>query len=253
MKLLVSVVDKMEALEAIKGGARIIDVKNPREGSLGANFPRIIKQISGIIPNNLELSATIGDLPNLPGTASLAALGAAVSGAHYIKAGVYGVRTVTEATRLMREVCRAVKDYNSALRVIAAGYADFLKIGSLDPRLLPEIAAKVEADGVMVDVKMKNQGKLFELLNDEELEGFSNKAHQYGLTVGLAGSLDKVDVGRIHRLGADIVGIRRAACNKKDWLRGKVQAKAVIEFTKAMNKYQRVSRQNPCTQHPFTI
>ncbi|MCJ7722212.1 hypothetical protein MUO98_07410, partial [Candidatus Bathyarchaeota archaeon] len=41
MKLLVSVVDKTEALESIRGGANILDVKNPKEGSLGANFPRV--------------------------------------------------------------------------------------------------------------------------------------------------------------------------------------------------------------------
>ena len=80
LKLLVSVVNKAEALYSINGGADILDVKNPKEGSLGANFPRVIKEVKEVTPKNLELSATIGDLPNLPGTASLAALGAAVSG-----------------------------------------------------------------------------------------------------------------------------------------------------------------------------
>ncbi|MEJ2306473.1 MAG: (5-formylfuran-3-yl)methyl phosphate synthase, partial [candidate division WOR-3 bacterium] len=45
MKLLVSVVNKTEALDSIKGGADIVDVKNPTEGSLGANFPRVIRQV----------------------------------------------------------------------------------------------------------------------------------------------------------------------------------------------------------------
>lgn len=39
MKLLVSPINKEEAIAAYKGGADIIDVKNPKEGSLGANFP----------------------------------------------------------------------------------------------------------------------------------------------------------------------------------------------------------------------
>jgi hypothetical protein len=242
LKLLVSVVNRREALEAIKGGAHIIDVKNPREGSLGANFPRVIRQINEIAPSNVELSATIGDLPNLPGTASLAALGAAVSGANYIKAGLYGVRTRMEAVPLMREVCRAVKDYNSASRVIAAGYADFQKTGSLDPKKLPAIAAEVNADGVMVDVKIKNQGKLFDFLSDEELKRFASRAHRYGLTVALAGSLDKEDVARTHRLGADVVGVRRAACSKKDRLRGRIQANAVTEIIKAVSECQEASR-----------
>jgi uncharacterized protein (UPF0264 family) len=79
LKLLVSVVNKAEALDSLRGGAHILDVKNPKEGSLGANFPRVIKQVREVTPKTLEVSATIGDLPNLPGTASLAALGAAFS------------------------------------------------------------------------------------------------------------------------------------------------------------------------------
>jgi len=130
LKLLVSVANKKEALEAIKGRAHIIDVKNPKEGSLGANFPRVIRQVKEIVPNSVEVSATIGDLPNLPGTASLAALGAAASGADYVKAGLFGVKTPAEATILMREVCRAVRDYNKNSKVIAAGYADFNKVGA---------------------------------------------------------------------------------------------------------------------------
>ena len=113
LKLLVSVVNNTEALESIKGGAHILDVKNPKEGSLGANFPCIIRQIKEVVPKTVEVSATIGDLPNLPGTASLAALGAAVSGADYVKAGLFGVKTIEEATALMNEVCKAVKEYNN--------------------------------------------------------------------------------------------------------------------------------------------
>ena len=38
MKVLISPKDEFEATEAVNGGADIIDVKNPIEGSLGANF-----------------------------------------------------------------------------------------------------------------------------------------------------------------------------------------------------------------------
>jgi len=79
---------------------------------LGAHFPRVIRQVKEAVSGAVEVSATIGDLPNLPGTASLAALGAAVSGARYVKAGLFGVRTIGEAEAMMREICRAVKEYN---------------------------------------------------------------------------------------------------------------------------------------------
>ena len=237
MKLLVSVVNKKEALEAIKGGAHIIDVKNPKEGSLGANFPRVIKQVKEIVPDNVEVSATIGDLPNLPGTASLAALGAVTSGADYVKAGLFGVKTPAEATILMKEVCRAVRDYNNASKVIAAGYADFKKVCCLNPLKLPQVAYKAEADGVIIDVKIKDsKSKLFDFLGDKELKKFVDEAHNSNLIAALAGSLDRQHIPRLYDLRADVIGVRKAVCSKRDRLNGEVQRKAVQEFAKEIRR-----------------
>jgi uncharacterized protein (UPF0264 family) len=236
LKLLVSVVDTAEALESIKGGAHILDVKNPMEGSLGANFPHVIRQVKEVVPNKIEVSATIGDLPNLPGTASLAALGAAVSGADYIKAGLFGVRTPAEATALMREVCRAVKDYDSNLKVIAAGYADFRTVGCVSPLELPEVVHVVGADGVLVDIKVKDgKNNLFDFFADEELRRLVDSAHDNDLIVALAGSLDKQDVQSVWNLGADIIGVRGAVCTRKDRVKGQVQEEKVIEFVQEIS------------------
>jgi len=227
-----------EAMEAAKGGAHIIDVKNPLEGSLGANFPRIIRQVKHNMPKQVEVSATIGDLPNLPGTASLAALGAAVSGAQYVKAGLFGVETLTEAITLMKEVCRAVKDYDANTKVIAAGYGDFEKVDCLNPLRLPEVAQQANADGVMIDIKMKNQGKLFDFLREDQLKEMVQKAHKHNLSVAFAGSLDKEDIPRVFSLSADIIGVRRGVCSSKDRLKGTVQREAVVEFIRIINAYR---------------
>ena len=222
-------------MESIRGGANIVDVKNPKEGSLGANFPRIIKQVKEVVPESVEVSATLGDLPNLPGTASLAALGAAVSGADYVKAGLLGVKTSEEATTLMNEVCKAVKEYDGGLKIIAAGYADFRTVGCVDPLELPEVAHRVEADGVLVDIKVKNgKSNLFNFLTDQELKEFVEKAHDNNLIVALAGSLDKQHIPRVHDLAADIIGVRGAVCTNKDRL-GEVQREKVMEFTKEIS------------------
>lgn len=244
MKLLISVVDNAEAFESIEGGAHILDVKNPKEGSLGANFPRVIKEIKVIVPKNIELSATIGDLPNLPGTASLAALGAAVSGADYIKAGLLGVRTPQEATMLMKEVCKAVKEYDYGLKVIAAGYADFRTVGCVSPLELPEIAHVVGADGVLVDVKAKDcERNLFNFLTNEELQKLVNDAHDNNLIIALAGSLEKHNVPRVWDLSADILGVRGAVCTKGDRVMGRVQKEKVIEFVEEISLCEKTAKQ----------
>ncbi len=237
LKLLISVVNKAEALDSINGGADILDVKNPKEGSLGANFPRVIKEVKEVTPKNLELSATIGDLPNLPGTASLAALGAAVSGVDYIKVGLFGVKTVEETIILMTEVVRAVREYNNDVKTIASGYADFRTVGCVNPLELPIVAHKAGADGVLVDVKIKDgQSNLFTFLTDKELKEFVDKAHRYHLLAALAGSLNTTDIPRIHGLGADIIGVRGAVCAKKDRVSGKLEQEKVAAFAKIINK-----------------
>ncbi len=90
MRLLVSVVDAAEARLAVAGGADIVDVKNPAEGSLGAPEPGTLTRVRDAVPADVPLSVAIGDLPSLPGTAALAALGAARCGAAYVKVGLMG-------------------------------------------------------------------------------------------------------------------------------------------------------------------
>jgi uncharacterized protein (UPF0264 family) len=238
MRLLVSVKNRAEALEAVEGGGHIIDVKNPDEGALGANFPWVIKQVRDVVPNGIEVSATIGDLPNLPGASSLAALGATVSGADYVKASLFGVKTQAEAAHLIGEVCRAAKEQNEATKVIAAGYADYLKIGCLSPMEVPEVAHRAGANGAMIDVNVKTHGGLFHHLSDDQLKGFVDESHRLGLTVSLAGSLERKDLARVYGLGADIVGVRRAVCRDRDRLRGAVHREAVRELVEEIRRLQ---------------
>jgi uncharacterized protein (UPF0264 family) len=109
MKLLVSPINTTEAKAALDGGADIVDVKNPKEGSLGANFPWMIRAVIETIESKKPVSATIGDFNFKPGTASLAALGAAASGADYIKIGLYDIQTTDQAEELLSNVVRSIQ------------------------------------------------------------------------------------------------------------------------------------------------
>ncbi len=212
MKLLISVTNVAEARAALAGGADIIDVKNPREGSLGASTPDIIRQIRQCISPSCELSATLGDVPNLPGTIALAALGAATLGLDYIKIGLFGVRTPDEAVQLLRAVNQAVKDQRPTAKVIAAGYADAYKIGAILPRDLPAAAAAADVDGCMLDTARKGEGRLLTLLDLNELRDFVGSCRDTGLLCALAGSLGEADLPLVQSLGVDIAGYRTAAC-----------------------------------------
>jgi uncharacterized protein (UPF0264 family) len=230
VKLLVSPKDEAEAIEAAAGGADIIDVKNPVEGSLGANFPWIIRRIREIVPREIEVSATIGDVPNLPGTASLAALGAASAGADYIKVGLSGPRSVDEAIYLMSSAVRAVREFDPAVKVVAAAYADWERAGTIDPFSIPEVAKRSGSNVAMIDTKIKDGKHLFDFLSRNDLNLFVNMSHEMGLSAALAGSLQKEDMPVLAKLNVDIIGVRKAACEGIDRISGQISRLKVREL-----------------------
>ncbi len=212
MKLLVSPMNIVEARAALAGGADILDVKNPKEGSLGANFPWAIRAVADLAEGRVPVSATIGDLDYKPGTASLAALGAAVSGADYIKAGLLGVKTGEQAEEMLLGIVKAVKDYDSGKRVVAAGYSDYTRANSVSPMLLPAAAAKAGADLVMVDTAIKDGRSTFEFMNEQDLKDFISLGHDEGLKVALAGTIGFGHLEMLKRLNPDIIGVRGIVC-----------------------------------------
>ncbi len=240
MKLLISPKNEIEALEAIAGGADIIDVKNPKEGPLGANFPWIIRQIKHLTPANIELSCTLGEMPNLPGSMALAAFGAATIGVNYVKAGLYGLKTLKEAVYLMQSITKAVKDFNPPVKVVASGYADSPKIGTVDPLLVPKIAFDAQTDIAMIDTAIKDGNNLFTFLTKSQLQGFVDEAHDYGLKVALAGSLQKKDLPMVYNLGADIVGLRGAACTMSDRVNGQISREKVRELVEVVRRVEKI-------------
>jgi len=213
MKLLVSVVDVGEARAAAAAGADIVDVKNPAEGSLGAPSPAVIAGVRAAVAAELPVSAAIGDMPNLPGTAALAALGAARSGATFVKVGLWGVSAEREAVDLLRAVRDGVADAPGAL-VVAAAYADARRVAPqpLAPELLPRVARAAGVGACLLDTAVKDGRGLFEWLAPDALAALADEAHAAGLELALAGALRAEDLPAVRATGADIAGVRSAAC-----------------------------------------
>jgi len=213
MRLLVSVVDVDEARAAAAAGADIVDVKNPAEGSLGAPSPVVIESVRAALPTELPVSAAIGDMPNLPGTAALAALGAARSGAAFVKVGLWGVANEAEAVTLLRAVREAIAGVPGA-EVVAGAYADARRVAPapLAPELLPRVAAAAGVKVCLLDTAVKDGRGLLDWLSPDELTSFADDARAGGLEVALAGALRAEDLPVVQATGADIAGVRSAAC-----------------------------------------
>ena len=213
MKLLVSVVDVAEGRSAAAAGADIVDVKNPAEGSLGAPSPAVIAGVRAAVPAALPVSAAIGDMPNLPGTAALAALGAARSGATFVKVGLWGTSTGPEAVALLRAARDAVAAVPGTV-MVAAAYADARRVphAPLAPELLPRVARAAGVGVCLLDTAVKDGRGLLDWLSRDALASLVADAHAADLQVALAGALRAEDLPVVRDTKADIAGVRSAAC-----------------------------------------
>ena len=212
MRLLVSVRSAQEARQALIGGADIIDVKDPSQGPLGAPTPRVLSEVVAEVGAAAPVSVALGDLPNLPHTAALAARGAALSGVTYVKVGLRGVQEIDEAVALMRAVADAVGPQTA---VIAAAYAD---AGALDPPALaagwlPDVVDRSGIAGALVDTFVKDGRGLYSWLSEAELTGLIARTRSAGGSFAVAGQLTR---GELRRVEADVVGVRSAVCRGGD-------------------------------------
>ncbi|MFW9895556.1 MAG: (5-formylfuran-3-yl)methyl phosphate synthase [Candidatus Thorarchaeota archaeon] len=235
IQLLISPKTIEEAKIVISSQVDIVDCKNPAEGSLGANFPWIIKEMKELFPQNSsqKLSATIGDFPNLPGSASLAALGAVVSGADIVKVGLKGPKNIEQGIKLMKKVVKAVKNYNNNIKVVAAGYADYVRMkNSLDFLSIPTIAAESGADVAMLDTYIKDDKGLFDFLGVDQLIEFKNKANDLNLKIALAGNLRNNVISKIKKINPAIIGVRSMVCDGFDRNNGMIKLD-LIQYLKS--------------------
>jgi (5-formylfuran-3-yl)methyl phosphate synthase len=195
------VVSAEEARAGLAGGADIIDVKDPREGALGAPSARVLTEVISAVGDAAPVSVALGDQPWPPHTAGLAARGAAACGAAFVKVGLHGVRELDGAVALMSAVADAV---GSEVAVIACAFAD-----AGTPQWLPALVERTGIAGALIDTFRKDGRGLYEWLSEAELTSLIGRIRDAGGTFAVAGQLR---LGELCRVEADVVGVRSAVC-----------------------------------------
>ncbi|HEU4564754.1 MAG TPA: (5-formylfuran-3-yl)methyl phosphate synthase [Gemmatimonadaceae bacterium] len=204
-----SVSDAEEARAALEGGAHIIDAKDPTRGSLGAVAPETLDAIVRAVDGRAPVSAALGDAQS-SGAIGAAARHAAESGTAFVKIGFRGIEHDAGAIAIAAAAVRGAAPLGT--RVVLVAYADARRARSLEPRRVVEIAAQARAHGVILDTAFKDRGSLFTLLPAHEVRALVALAHERGLLASLAGSIGVEGVALARALGADIAGVRGAAC-----------------------------------------
>jgi len=213
MQLLVSVRSAAEAAAAIAGGADIVDAKEPHAGALGAVSIEVLREIAAAVDRDVPVSAAIGDAVD-EATVERSASAFAAAGAWFVKVGFNGVNSEARVAALASAAVRGAGN-GSAGRcgVVLAGYADADPEANVSAAALVEIAARAGARGVLLDTAHKQGLGLRALIDRDALAAFVECAHAFGLFAALAGSLTPDDLPFVQEVGADIAGVRGAACD----------------------------------------
>ena len=217
-RLLVSVRSADEAVQAVNGGADILDVKEPDLGSLGmANLEAIqaIAEQVNLIHADIPLSVALGELRDWLSCDQFPLLPSTVQ---YAKLGLSGM---ADQPNWRAEWCR-IREMSSrsrpSLRWVAVAYADHT--AACSPKLDAVFNAATDADatpesscaGLLIDTFAKTGKTLLDYFSVAELQEIAHRCHASGLFLAVAGSLTLPAIRELRGTGADIVAVRSAAC-----------------------------------------
>ncbi|MCC6581115.1 MAG: hypothetical protein IT440_11805 [Phycisphaeraceae bacterium] len=206
-RLLVSVRDAAEAVDALRGGAEIVDVKEPTRGSLGRADAIVMAQVVATVAGRAAVSAALGDLddPPMPGS---------------IPAGLAMVKLSPGEMRdgwgqQMASRFGAFPGHEH----VAVFEADRFNVDQpreLDRRWhdLLEWCVAHRAAGLLHDTADKRMGCLLDFVDHAMLGAWLAEAREAGLMTALAGSLSLTRMADAVGLGPDVVAVRGAACRQ---------------------------------------
>jgi len=209
MQLLISVRSVVEARSALDGGAEIVDAKEPDAGALGAVDLDVFRHVVAAVAGRVPVTAALGDAHD-EAPAARAAAAFARAGAAFVKIGFAGVEAAGRVRHLTAAVASEATSHGSS--VVAVAYADADLVGSLSALALIDVAARAGARGVLLDTARKDGPGVCDRMGESALAAWVRRAHDAGLLVAIAGSLTEDQLPRVRDLGADIAGVRGAAC-----------------------------------------
>lgn len=194
-RLLVSVRSAQEAEIALKAGVDILDVKEPRRGSLGRPSMNVIRDVASFASDRVRVSVALGEwfqpVDDLPG------------GITWAKLGLGWKQPGTFAR------WNAVRRQMGSIPLIGVAYADWMRVWGMPF----ERVLHWSTCGILIDTAIKDGRGLLHWHTISHLQRYQRACHQAGLFLALAGSLSLADVKLLAKeVQPDIIAVRGAAC-----------------------------------------
>jgi uncharacterized protein (UPF0264 family) len=212
--LLVSVRSIDEAHEAIRGGAAIVDVKEPANGPLGRAEPNVAAAIGGAVGGGVPWTLACGELSqgadqvvdHVRRVVDLGGEGVALPAA--AKAGPAGLGLAA----WRREHERLVASLPAGVEPVAVAYADWGLAAAPEPPAIIAAAAAAATATVLIDTFDKSGPGLVDLVGLAAIRSWHALAAPLGIRLAVAGRLRAGDVAVLARCGPVVIGVRSAAC-----------------------------------------
>ena len=185
----------------------MIDVKEPRNGSLGRAPVDAIEAITKLISPKKPVSAALGELgENLP----LPAL----NGLSYVKWGLAGCGRESDWRRKLlvarQRICSSLPNCD----VVAVAYADWQQAGAPPSADVCEFACTHAFKVLLIDTWTKDGRTLLDWLAIDDILSFVHKCRTAGLRIALAGKLGKRAITILRSVEPDWFAVRSSVCRQ---------------------------------------
>jgi uncharacterized protein (UPF0264 family) len=229
-RLLVSVRDASEAIEAVAGGASVIDVKEPSRGPLGRADVRawrdVLEAVAGVVP----VSVALGEITD-SSLDSLEVPSDVWSRLTFAKLGLAGAAKGSRVDWLARWH-HHIQRLGPGPSWVGVAYLDFEAASAPEPAAVAEAAARLGCSGLLLDTWDKSQPA------PAPESGWLRVLNAWRQTPGrfaaVAGGLDVLKIAHLRRAGIepDLFAARGAACGGGSRT-GRVERTRVAELAQA--------------------
>lgn len=209
--LLVSVRNAEEAAVAMEGGADVVDIKEPADGSLGRATAEIWNQVFPVVGGRLPVSVALGELQEIAtDMRSDLSLDSHASEICYAKIGLARCRS---SATWQDKWSRFVEMLPEVINPVAVAYVDWERSNAPHPLEVIEVGVSLGCVAVLFDTFEKGHGNLFDVADPIKVREWMRVAREKSIKVVLAGSLD---FGSVHDALAelpDLIAVRGCVCS----------------------------------------
>lgn len=214
--LLVSVRDASEAAAALRGGATIIDVKEPLHGPLGAAEPAVAAGVAAVVGRRVPWTLACGELADGSETLHdrvrrvIDLLPAGAVPPIAAKAGPAG----TPPAGCRDALAAFGRGLPPTVEPVAVAYADWRAAAAPPPDVLVSAARAAGCRIFLLDTFDKSGPPLLaDFAAAARVADWVRQARAAGMRVVLAGGLTAATVRAAVGCGPDLVAVRSAACD----------------------------------------